>query len=176
MRAALAALAGLLFGLFGCQSSDFNDAKTKGMIEMSPVRLDSEQVKLNQGQVDCGVTYELWEGVNQVSGTRSTAHLLDGARSLKFSDDVAYEPGNRQPFIQVNGEFPLQIDEITSTRDEDKETKIVEGRIGIKVPHGCFPAPLPIMGVKRGNFSQDVLPRLRFKLQEDGWHIDGFVH
>src|SRR5262249_34200410 len=143
----------------GCQSTDFNDVKTKGMIEMFPVRLDGEQVVVSQATIDCGVKYELWEPLTEVSGARTTARLLGPARDLKLSDDIAYESGHRQAFVQVNGEFPLQVDEITSTRDEDKETKIVEGKIGIKIAHGCFPVPLPIMGVKHGNFSEEVLPR-----------------
>jgi hypothetical protein len=44
------------------------------------------------------------------------------------------------------------------------------------VQHSCFAAPLPLMGVKKGNFQADVLPTFRFRLQNDGWHAEKLVH
>src|SRR5580704_2251381 len=78
-RSPLLATAGLMLILSGCQSTDFNDGKTKAIIEMYPVHLDSEQIVLNQSVVDCGVANDLWDAVVQVSDTRSTARLLQNA-------------------------------------------------------------------------------------------------
>src|SRR5579872_407035 len=111
LRSALVATGVLCLVLSGCQSTDFNDGKTKAIIEMYPVHLDSEQVMLSQGHVDCGVANELWEPVVQVSDTRSAARLLQNGRNLNFSDDVTYEPEYKGPSIQVRGDFPLQVDE-----------------------------------------------------------------
>ena len=84
-RVSLAA-AGLV--LLGC--NDFNDGKTRSIIESNPVRLDAEQVTLTQQQVDCGVKADLWDSPVQTND-RSVARLTDKGRALKFYEDVQKE-------------------------------------------------------------------------------------
>ncbi|PYT17661.1 MAG: hypothetical protein DMG59_06740 [Acidobacteria bacterium] len=170
-RVSLAA-AGLV--LLGC--NDFNDGKTRSIIESNPVRLDAEQVTLTQQQVDCGVKADLWDSPVQTND-RSVARLTDKGRALKFYEDVAVaEPGYRQPFVQVRGDFMLGVLEILNTTDgRDKYTKLVETKVGVKIDHPCFTTPLPIMGLKKGMFSQDANPILRFRL-DNSWQLDRIVH
>jgi hypothetical protein len=47
--------------------------------------------------------------------------------------------------------------------------------MGIIVPHACFPDPLPLMGVRKGNFAQDVSPVLLFRYN-NAWTLEGIVH
>ena len=44
------------------------------------------------------------------------------------------------------------------------------------IPHMCFPDPLPLLGVRKGRFSQDVHPVMQFRLLNDGWHFGKLVH
>jgi hypothetical protein len=170
------AVVGLSLLTAGCRATDFNDGKTRAIIQNAPFHLEGEQVTLTQQQVDCGVGAELWESATQVSENRSTARLLQNGQNLKFSDDVAYEPGYRQPYTQVRGDFPLQVIEIYSTRDDDPETKLVDARVGVKIDHPCFTSPLIIMGVRKGKFVQDAPATIRFRQLQDDWHMDSFVH
>ncbi len=160
----------------GWNTSEFNEGKAKGMIEAVPITLESEQVTMTSQQVDCGVGAELWDSPSQVSGDRVVAHLNSQAQPLGFTDDIAVaEAGYRQPYAQIRGSFMLQAD-VTSIRDKQQGVKIVEARAGARVNHPCFGSPLPIMGVKRGRFSQDVPASFEFSLQNDGWHVEGLVH
>jgi hypothetical protein len=48
--------------------------------------------------------------------------------------------------------------------------------MGIVVQHNCFPQPIPLMGVKKGKFSQDNNPMVRLKQQGTTWFVDRLVH
>jgi hypothetical protein len=173
-RALLGFAIGLSIVLAGC--GDFNDGKTRNLIEAKPVRLDAEQVILKEQEVACGVENDLWETPSP-AGSRSTARLTQKARDLKFDDDVSVkEAGYHSPYVQVRGMFPLSVIEIANTKDgPENDTKIVETRIGIKIDHSCFPDPLPIMGLRKGQFTEDYLPVLQFRY--DGrWQLEKFVH
>jgi hypothetical protein len=39
----------------------------------------------------------------------------------------------------------------------------------------CFPNPLPIMGLRKGQFTEDYLPVLQFRY-DNGWQLEKFVH
>ena len=165
---------GLSILLAGC--GDFNDGKTRNIIESKPVKLDAEQVVLSEQEVACGVDNELWDAP-AAAGTRTTARLTQKARDLKFDDDVSVkEAGYHSPYVQVRGAFPLSVIEIANTKDgPENDTKIVETRIGIKIDHMCFPNPLPIMGLRKGQFTEDYLPVLQFRY-DNGWQLEKFVH
>jgi hypothetical protein len=62
----------LAMTLVGC--GDFNDGKTRNIIEANPVKLDAEQVILSDGEVACGVENELWDAPSP-AGSRTTARL-----------------------------------------------------------------------------------------------------
>jgi len=175
LLAALVVFSTALLG--GCGGKeDFDGGRAKGILESAPMNLDGEQVTLTSMQVDCGVQEDLWERPTQFSPERSTAHLDPKGRELKFNDDVVLEP-NRQPYVQVRGPVSLQVDEVSNIRDgEEDGTKLVSAKACVKVQNSCFPNPLPIMGVRKGNFQSDIQPSFLFRLREDGWHVEKLVH
>src|SRR5260370_27162419 len=138
-------------------SCGFNsDFDAKSYIEASPVNLEGEQVSLSMKDLECGVKADLWDSPSPASGARTVARLSPQARSLKFSDDVTMEPNSR-PYVQISGTFPLQVDEVTDvSAGADQDTKLVSARVGVKIQNSCFQNPLPLMGVKRGNFQHDT--------------------
>jgi hypothetical protein len=171
-----AILAGMSVFLVGCGSSDFNYGKVHSIIEGSPLHLDAEYVTLKGGQVDCGVEQDLWDApVESGQRMRQIARLKQAGRDLKFSDDVSIGDMNH-PYVQVRGDFSLSVNDITSDKDgPEPNTRLVITKMGIIVPHACFPDPLPLMGVRKGNFAQDVSPVLLFRYN-NAWTLEGIVH
>jgi len=177
--AALVALS-LAIATTGCRpSADFNEDIAKGTIESQPMTLEGEQVTLTGDQLQCGVQNEFWESPTSLSPDHSTAHLTSKARDLKFNDDVIVsDPGATKPYVQVRGSFPLQVDSITAIKPgEDNTTKLVEAKAGVKIDNVCFPQPLPLMGVRHGNFNADAPVVFHFHFDDaTGWHADKIVH
>jgi hypothetical protein len=167
----------------GCVQTDFQPEKAEGLILEHPIHLDAEQVMLTNQQVDCGVQSELWEQPTQAVNVNNNmvgltvAHLNAAARELKFDDDVILtEPGFRNPYVQVRGDFPAQLIDPPTIHDDGQYSKKVEGKVTITINHPCFMDPLPLMGVRKGRFSQDAPTLLHFTLENDGWHFDRLVH
>lgn len=174
-RLLAAALTGFAVLSTGCGPSDFNYGKVKNIIEGSPIKIDAEYVMLTQDQMTCGVQEELWDPPVASSGHRSIARLTQKGRDLKFSDDVSIGE-LRNPFVQIRGDFNLIVAEITSDRDGPQpNTRLVETKIGVAFPNTCFPQPLPIMGVRKGNFTQDYSPILFFRYN-NGWQVESLQH
>ena len=141
-----------------------------------PMHIDAEPVSLTGAQVECGVQNDLWDPPVPV-GERTIAHLNDRGRQLKFDDDVVVnESGYRSPYVQVRGDFKLNLPDGPSIRADGADARLVDGRLGVVIQHTCFPEPLPLMGVRKGRFTQDTMPTMRFRLEGDGWHFDKFVH
>jgi hypothetical protein len=174
--AALAAV--LALASTGCGMGDFNYGKVGNLLQDHPVHLDAEYVMLTQGQVDCGVQEDLWDAPPPLKGTvgeRVSAHLTDKARRLKFSDDVTFGE-LRYPFAQIRGDVNLQVIDIQSDRNgPEPNTKLVDIKMGVKVDHTCFQTPLLLLGVHKGNFTEDYPPELLFRLN-NVWEFDKFVH
>jgi len=161
--------------LSGCGSGDFNYGKVANAIAVNPVRLDAEYVMLTPQSVDCGVQNDLWD-VPAGGGGRTIARLKDKGRDLKFSDDVSMGD-MKAPYVQIRGEFTLVPLDVQSDRQgPDPETKLVDVKLAVPINHSCFSQPLPLMGVRKGNFSQDYPPVLLFKNTSNGWSIDKIVH
>jgi hypothetical protein len=179
-RAALVAALCLAVVLSGCRpSSDFSEDIARGSIEYGKMNLEGEQVTLTDPQIQCGVQTELWDPPTTLSADHTTAHLTSKARDLKFNDDVIiHDPSSRVAYVQVRGEFPLQADSIVSIKDgEDKNSKLVEARVSIKIDNPCFPNSLPLMGVRHGNFSADSPVVFHMHFDESvGWRVDKLVH
>jgi hypothetical protein len=179
---ALMALLGAVFGLclasVACGSkTDFDEGAAKDILEANAVNLDGEQVSLTTTQIDCGVQSELWETPTQVSQDRSTAQLSSKGRDLNFGDNPAIEPNFHHPYVQVRGAFSLAVDEVSGVRDGQTDgTKLVDAKAAVKIPHACFPNPLPIMGVKHGDFREDTPVSFLFRQSDDGWHVVKLVH
>jgi hypothetical protein len=166
----------LLIVSVGCATSGFSDDKVRSLVEAQPLRLDGEQVSLTGDQVDCGVHSDLWEKPVESSPGHTSARLTAEARGLKFSDDVLTDPAFRRAYVQVKGEFPLQVLSVGATKDVENGMKVVEVMVGVKIQHACFPNPLPLMGVKKGNFRDDVPVAFRFKFADDDWRLDQLLH
>ncbi len=168
------AVVGISILYLGCGPNDFNYGKIKNVLEGAPVHLDAEYVVLTQGQVDCGVHEDLWDPP-VFSGHTAIARLTQKARDLKFSDDVTIGE-QRFPFAQIRGEVNLLVSSINSDRDgREAYTKLVEMKVGANIQNPCFEGPLPVMGVRKGNFSQEVSPVLLFRFN-NGWQFDSFQH
>ena len=145
-----------------------------------PIHLDAEQVSLTMGQVECGAQYDLWEPppANITAGAQVTARLLQAGRDLHFGDDVVVaEPGYRSPYVQVRGDFTLQLPvDNMSVHEDGSDGRLVDGKLMVVIPQQCFNDPLPVLGVRKGRFSQDVQPVMQFRLDNDGWHFEKLVH
>ena len=179
-RPALAVLLCLAFLLSGCRpSSDFSEDVGRASIEYEKMNLEGEQVVLTDSQIQCGVQSELWDPPTTLSPDHTTAHLTSKARDLKFNDDVIIrDPNSKVAYVQIRGEFPLQVDSIASVKDgEDKNSKLVEAKVSVKIDNPCFQGALPMMGVRHGNFSADspVVFHLHFD-ENIGWRVDKLVH
>ena len=174
-----AVLAALLCALStGCGDPDaFNDGVAKNAAQAEPFQLDSEQVDMNPTQLACGVTDELWDAP-AIGPDRTVSHLQQKGRNLNFSDDISSdEPGHQWPYTQVRGKFPLQLDQVISIKDgDDKNTKIVQARIGIRIAEPCFDTPLYIMGIRKGQYRDDLPATLQYERYGEGWHLTKIVH
>ena len=177
--AAPALLAGTLAVIFaGCGDPNvFDEGVAKGVAEAEPFQLDSEQVSMNPTQLGCGAAEDLWEAPNN-SGDRSLSHLEQKGRNLNLSDDVySGDPEYPTPYTQVRGKFPLQVDQVISIKDgEDKDTKIVQAKVGVKIADPCFTTPLAIMGIRKGKYTPDLPVTLRFERYDTGWHLVKILH
>lgn len=160
----------------GCTQTEFPPEKAQSLVETGPIHLDAEQVSLSFDQVECGVREDLWDAPVQL-GERNVAHLTNAGRALKFDDDVVVnEPGFNRPYVQVRGDFTAILGDGPVIHDDGQYGKKVEGKLLIKLDHQCFNDPLPVMGVRKGKFNQDVLPTLAYTLDGKGWHFTKLVH
>jgi hypothetical protein len=160
----------------GCVQKEFQDVKAQSIIAGSPIHLDAEQVSLNLTQFECGVQYDLWDPPGAAAGERTSARLEQAGRELHFDDDVVVsEKGFHTPYVQVRGDFMMQL-AATSVRDDGPDGRLVEGKLFVTIPHMCFSDPLPVLGVRKGAFTQDALPVLQFRLLQDGWHFTKLIH
>lgn len=177
-RSLLSAVFCLCLASVACgDKSQFDEGVAKAVLEANAVNLDGEQVTITPMQLECGVQSELWDAPSQVSQDRTTARLTSKGRELNFGDDPAIEPNFRQPFAQVRGAFSLEVDEVSGVRDGQADgTKVVNVKAGIKLEHACFPNPLPILGVKHGDFKEDTPVSFQFRRSDDGWRVDKVIH
>ena len=81
------------------------------------------------------------------------------------------EPGFRQPYVQIRGDFRCSLSRGPNIREDGEDGRLVEGKLGVIIPHSCFPDPLPVFGVRKGRFSQDVQPVMEFRLLNKSSHI-----
>lgn len=159
--------------LAGCGGGGFDP---RGILESRPVRLDGEQVTLDQAQVDCGAREDLWI-VSPMGDGRTIARLTQKGRDLQFSDDVHIgDPAIGVPYAQIRGSFPVQVIKTGSVQDEDAFTKLADAKVGVKINHRCFQDNPPlVMGIRHGQFDPSANPVFRFKLDGE-WLSDQVVH
>jgi hypothetical protein len=168
-------------GTTGCVQKEFQQEKAMNLLAAAPVHLDAEQVMLSSQQVECGAQNDLWEqpSASNTPGAleHSFARLLPAGKALHFDDDVIVsEPGYHQPYVQIRGDFMLQLAEGPSIRNEGSDGRLVEGKLLVNIPHMCFSDGLPVLGVRKGKFSEDALPVMEYSLENDGWHFKKLVH
>ena len=170
----ISVLSSIFAFLAACGSGDFNYGKVTSIIQSAPMHLDAEYVTLTDKQIECGIHEDLWDPPADAGG-HSVARLKAAGRNLKFSDDVSLGD-MKSPYVQVRGDFTLSVISVQSDREGPVQgSKLVDVRLGVPVSHTCFPDPLPMMGVHKGNFSQDDPPELLFKFN-NGWTIEKIVH
>jgi len=159
----------------GC-SHDFDDAVILMRVKDMPQKLDGEQVVLTDSQVDCGVQKELWEAPAPL-GDKRVARLLPAARDLKFFDDVIIEKSGNGS-AQIRGDILLDLMPPYKTTDAGQGVKMVTAKVGAIINHSCFTSSLPIMGVRKGEFSPDAPVQMRYVPTADGkdWAFDRIVH
>lgn len=162
----------------GCVQKEFQDVKAQSIMSSAPIHLDAEQVSLTQGQFQCGVQSDLWDAPPSVAPSeRALGRLEQAGRDLHFDDDVVFsEQGFSRPYVQVRGDFMMQLGEGPSVREDGPDGRLVTGRLMVIIPHSCFSDPLPVLGVRKGKFSEDAQPVMQFRLLNDGWHFTQLVH
>ena len=175
--ALLAAALAAFLAACGGDPNAFDEGVAKGVAEAEPFQLDSEQVSMNSTQLGCGAGEDLWEAPTN-SGERSLSHLEQKGRDLNLTDDVSSGDSEfPNPYTQVRGKFPLQVDQVLSIKDgEDKDTKIVQAKVGVKINDPCFTTPLAIMGIRKGKYAADLPVTLRYERYDIGWHLIKIVH
>ena len=146
------------------------------VLESRPVRLDGEQVVLDQSQVDCGTREDLWT-LAPLGDGRAVGRLTPKGRALQFSDDVQIsDPAVGVPYAQIRGSFPVKVSQVSSVRDEDQFTKVAEVKVIVAINHSCFQSnPPSLMGIRHGQFDPSATPVFRFKLDGE-WIADQIVH
>jgi hypothetical protein len=158
--------------LAACGDSEFGPEQVRSVLESAAVKLEGEQVTLSPAQIDCGAREELW--TMEQRGDRAVGRLTDRARELNFADDVRIGEAPF-PYSQIRGLSNLRVVRVTAIYDEDSGTKVAEARAGVQIRHPCFPTPLPLMGVRKGQFSADTPVRFRFSF-DGGWACDRILH
>ena len=159
--------------LAGCGGGGFSP---NAILESRPVRLDGEQVVLDQSQVDCGVREDLWT-LSPLGDGRFVGRLTQKGRDLQFSDDIQIgDPVAGAPYAQIHGAFPVKVFQVGSIRDQDAWTKLAETRVAVRIDHACFQSnPPTLMGIRHGQFDASASPVFRFKLDGE-WALDQIVH
>jgi len=160
--------------LAGCSNGPLDESRIRYLLESGTIALNGEEVIVNQAQLDCGVQSELWEMQN-LGPTLAVGRLLPRGRELKFDDDVQLND-MRFAYTQLRGQFPVQLFEVQTIRDENPTTKLVDAKVCVRIDHSCFTNPLILMGVRHGKFTQDFLPRFQFRKDGDDWQYDSVVH
>jgi hypothetical protein len=172
-RGAAVAIVGLV--LTACDDGVFDAEAAQGVIESTKLPLSGEQVLVTTEQVTCGEKKGLWI-VDQLEGGGAIGRLTDAGRALQFGDDIRM--GDHKfslPYTQLSGAFDVRVQKMNSLTDESPEAKIADASLGVVVTHDCFAQPLRLLGVDRGDFSEDVSPRIRLR-RRNGWAVDSILH
>jgi len=159
--------------LTACGGGGFNPG---GVLESRAVRLDGEQVVLDQSQVDCGAREDLWT-IASMGDARALGRLTAKGRDLQFSDDVQIgDPVVGVPYVQIHGMLPVKVVQTGSVRDEDEWTKLADAKVTVAINHSCFQTnPPALMGIRHGQFDLSSNPVFRFKLDGE-WTVDKVIH
>jgi hypothetical protein len=160
-------------GCAGCGNKDFDADAAVGLARVKAIKLNGEQVVLTERQIACGVETDLWE---EPSGDRKTAPILPKGQALNFYGDVVVNDGALGSYAQVRGDFTLEPVQPLDIKDPKDGIKLVTGKAGVNIMNPCFGAPLPLMGVRKGQFSPDAPVQMRYEFNGKDWEIDSVFH
>jgi hypothetical protein len=163
--------------LTACDDDIFDELSAQQILdEAGKIQLRGEQVILTPDQVTCGEKKGLWV-VDLMDSGDYIARLTAEGRALQFGDDIRM--GDRHysgPYTQLSGALEVHVNRIDKITDEKPNAKIVEAKVGVKIDHECFKEhPLPLLGIVRGNFSEDADPRFRLRQKSD-WVVEQVLH
>ena len=158
----------------GCGDKDFDDVVAEVRVEAQPIKLDGEQVVLTEVQIDCGVQNDLWEAPSG-TGDHKVARLLAKGRDLKFFDDVMVTDSGGN--VQMRGDVQVDLVAPFQIRDAEQGVKLVTGKVYAMLKHTCFNGqPLPMMGVRKGQFDANAPVQLRYVQDRGDWQFDRIIH
>lgn len=163
--------------LSGCSEGAFSDGTVSFILGTNSIRLDGEQVFLTNEQLQCGVGAELWE-IQSLGEERSVGRLTQKGRDLKFADDIQISRDTqRLPKTQVRGDFRIAVQSVVEIHDANANTKIADVKAGPIIEHSCFGDRNPprLMGVRKGDFTQDSPARFEFR-QNGNWAFERILH
>jgi hypothetical protein len=160
-------------GCAGCGNKDFDENGAIGLAKVKAIKLDGEQVVLNERQIICGVQNDLWEE----PGDRKSAPILAKGRELNFYGDVVVNDGALGSYTQVRGEFTIEPLPHLDIKEPKDGVKLVSGRAGVDIMQSCFAgSPLPLMGVRKGQFSPQAPVQIQYLFNGKDWEIDSVLH
>ncbi len=173
LQIAVVTLAAL--SLAGCDEAVFDNGAAQGVIESAKLPLSGEQALISPDQILCGQKKGLWI-IDQRDGGGALGRLTDAGRALAFGDDIRMGDGKyTQPYVQLGGSFAVKVQKFVQLSDETPNAKIAEAKLGVIVKHECLEKPLPLLGIDRGDFSEDANPRVRLT-HRNGWIADQVLH
>ncbi len=161
--------------LTACEEAVFDNEAAQGVIESAKIPLSGEQVILTPEQITCGEKKGLWV-VDQIEGGGALGRLTDAGRALQFGDDIRM--GDRKfsgPYVQLSGAHSVNVEKFKTMSDEKPDSKIVEAKLSVALNHECFTKRVQLLGIDRGDFSEDVDVRVRLR-NRDGWRVDSVLH
>lgn len=159
-----------------CGVKDFDDGLAQQQAELQPVTLDPEQLVLTDRQVDCGAQNDLWEAPVD-SGDHKIARLMQKGRDLKFYDDIIVGDPTLGSYAQVRGDFMINLTPPFEIKDGAQGIKLVNGKAGAVIMQSCFAGmPLPIMGIRKGQFLPDAPVHLQYRQDGNNWRFDKILH
>ena len=160
--------------LAGCGSSGFEPGTA--VLESHPVKLDGEQVIIDQDKLDCGAREDLWN-IAPLGIGRAVGRLTKKGRDLQFSDDVQIgDPAIGVPYAQIHGSFSVRVLQMGTVRDQDDYTKTADAKVGVVIDQSCFlNNPAILLGIRHGQFDQTTNPVFRFKMDPE-WMVDQVIH
>ena len=162
--------------LTACDDDIFDELSAQQILdEGGKIPLRGEHVILTPDQVTCGEKKGLWI-VDQLDSGDAIARLTAAGRALQFGDDIRM--GDRRfsgPYTLLAGAFEVRVEKIDKITDEKPNAKIVEAKVGVKIEHECFTRPVPLLGINRGDFSEDADPRFRLRQKSD-WVVEAVLH
>jgi hypothetical protein len=163
------------FLMTACDDGVFDNEAAQDVIEGAKIPLSGEQVILTPEDIVCGGKKGLWV-VDQIDGGGAVGRLTDAGKALQFGDDIRMGDHRYSgPYTQLTGSHSVKVLKVDSMTDEKPNAKIVEAKVGVVMDHECFRKPLVLLGIDRGDFSEDVDPRFHLR-RGNGWVVDQVLH